>query len=464
MKTIAEQIRDLENTRAAKAARMTEVMQKSIDEERSTTEDESEEFDGIELEIKQIDEDLNRLKKLNILNGQSAKAVEPEAGKSVAGANASRGGPTIIMKPKDAPEKFEGQNFTRAVIARAVAHKANINPVDYAAARWGKTNPGLVEWMKTDVAAGGSNLFVSGWGGELVGFDARYNGDFVEFLYSKTLYDQLPLREVPANVYIKGQDGAATGYWVGEHNAIPASKSDFSTVGLTAMKVAAISVVSNELLRDSSPSAEMLVRDSLVEALAQRIDTTFISTAAGSTFVSPAGILNNIPGTTSAGTDTTGLLNDIKELRQRFITAKNSGGLVWVMNPGLASSIGLTRNALGQKEFSEINESGGMLEGNPVYVSHNVNANYLVLLKPSDIWRIGSGPLEVSISEQATIEMADNPTGSTKTPTDQSQGIVGMFQTESTAIKAVQAMNFQRRRESAVAWIKDADYGGGIST
>jgi HK97 family phage major capsid protein len=462
MKTIAEQIRDLENTRAAKAARMQAVLQKSIDEGRSTDEAEAEEFDGIELEIKQLDEDLVRLNKMNTLNSQSAKPLQPEAGKSIAGANASRGGPTIIIAPKDAPEKFEGQTFVRSVIAKAEARRLSMNPVDYAHNRWGKTNPSLVEWMKTDVAGLGATVTMPG--SELSLPDTTFMGDFIEYLNSKTLYNQLPLREVPANIYIKGQDGAATGYWVGEGKSIPMSKPDFSAVTLTPLKVGALSVITNELLRDSSPSAEKLVRDALVEAIAQRIDTTFISTTAAVNLVSPAGILNNIAGSTSAGTDNTGLLNDIKELRYDFISAKNSGGLVWVMNPALASSIGLMRNALGQKEFTEINESGGMLEGNKVYVSDNVNANYLVLLKPSDIYRIGNGPIEVSISEHATIEMATNPSGDSVTPTDQSQGIVGMFQAESTAIKVVQSINFARRRTSAVSWIKDADYGGAIST
>lgn len=462
MKTISEQIRDLENTRAAKAARMQAVLQKSIDEGRSTDEAEAEEFDGIELEIKQIDEDLVRLNRMNALNGQSAKPLQPDAGKSIAGANASRGGPTIIIAPKDQAEKFEGQTFVRSVIAKAMARNLSMNPIDYASQRWGKTNPGLVEWMKTDVAGLGSTF--GGPGSELVNVDSTYTGDFITFLHGKTLYNQLPLREVPANIYIKGQDGAATGYWVGEGKGIPMSKPDFSAITLAPLKVGALTVISNELLRDSSPSAEMLVRDALVEALAQRIDATFISTSAAVASVSPAGILNNIPGSTSKGTDNAGLLNDIKELRYDFIAAKNSGGLVWVMNPALASSIGLMRNALGQKEFTEINEMGGMLEGSPVYVSDNVNANYLVLLKPSDIWKIGSGALEVSISEHATIEMADNPSAASLVPTDQSQGIVGMFQTESTAIKAVQSMNFARRRTSAVSWIKDADYGGAIST
>jgi HK97 family phage major capsid protein len=458
MKTIAEQIRDLENTRAAKAARMTTVMQKSIDEGRSTDDAESEEFDTLEAEIKQIDDDLLRLKKLQVMQGQSAS---PVAGETKASGSASRG-PTIITRARDMDEKFEGQNFIRKAIARTIAKMDGISAVAYAEMRWGKTNPTLVDIIKTDIAGGGSG---SGeWGAELVTADNRYTGDFITYLYSKTLYNQLPLREVPANITIKGQDGAATGYWVGESKAIPMSKPDFSTVSLTPLKVAALTTMSKELLRDSSPSAEMWVRDALVQAAAQRIDTTFISATAATAGSTPAGILNNIPATNSAGTDSAGVLNDIKELRARFINAKNASGLVWCMNPGLASSLSLMRNALGQKEFTEINQNGGTLEGDPVYVSDNVTSTYLVLLKPSDIFRIGNGAVEVSMSEHATIEQADNPAGASDTPTDQSQGIVGMFQTESVAMKVVQSVNFARRRTSAVAWIDDADYGGSVST
>ena len=461
MKSIADQIKDLQAARAAKAGEASDVLQKGIDGDRSTTEDESELFDALDLEIKQLDEDLKRLNRMQVLNGQSAKEVTPEAGRSKAAASESRG-PTIFVKSADQDEAFEGQNFVRKAIARTMAKMDGLNAAAYAQHRWGKTNPQLVEIIKADVAGGGSG---SGeWGAELVTTDNRYTGDFIEFLYSRTLYNQLPLREVPAYVTIKGQDGAATGYWVGESKAIPMSKPDFSTVSLTPLKVAALTTMSKELLRDSSPSAEMWIRDSLVNAAAQRIDTTFISNTAAVTGSTPAGILFGIDPTTSAGTDATGVLNDIKELRQRFITAKNSGGLAWVMNPGLASGLSLMRNALGQKEFTEINQNGGTLEGDPVYVSENVSSTALILMKPSDIFRIANGGIEVSMSEHATIEQSGTPAGASDTPVDQAEGIVGMWQTESVALKVVQSINFARRRTSAVAWIDDADFGGNIST
>ena len=460
MKTIAEQIRDLENTRAAKAARMTEVMQKSIDEGRSTDEAESEEFDTLEAEIKQIDEDLTRLNKLQVMNAQAAKPIEA---KSVESGSAARSkGPTIISRKSDAEEKFKGQNFTRMVIAKSLGQMTQRSPLAIAAERWGKSNPLLVEVIKADVAGGGSG---SGeWGAELVSANAQYMGDFQEYLYGQTVYNKLPLREVPANVTIKGQDGAATGYWVGESKSIPATAADFSDVTLSPLKVGALAVVSKELLRDSTPAAEMLVRDALIQAAVQRIDSTFISTAAASAGVSPAGILNGIPPTSSAGTDGAAVLNDIKELLYAFIAAKNTGGLWHVMHPSLASSLSLLRNALDQYEFPTLNEDGGTLHGRNVATGDNVPSGAFIILKPSDIYRIGMGGIEVSTSEHATIEMDTAPAGATDTPVAPTGKTVGMFQTESMAIKVVQSINFARRRASAVAWINDADYGGAIST
>lgn len=458
MKNVTDQIKDLENTRAAKAARMQEVMQKSLDEGRSSEADEAEEFDNLANEIKTLDEDLVRLRTLEKFTAQRAT---PVAGTDSKSASASRSsGPTIIVASKDAEEKFKGQNYTRMVIAKALARMDADGPRASVIAqqRWGKSNPTLVAIMKANEVAGGGSG--SGeWGAELVQADGRYTGDFIDFLYAATVFDKLPLRQVPANVTIKGQDGAATGYWVGQSKAIPATAVDFSAVSLTPLKVAALAVISNELLRDSSPAAEQLVRDALVEASAQRVDSTFLSATAASAGVSPAGLLNGVTGITSAGVDGTGLRADIKALYAAFIAAKNAGGLMLVTNPSLAKSISLMTNALGQTEFPGLGTTGGTLLGDTVVTGDNVGANQLILLKPSDIWRIGDMGVEVSISRDAMIEQSTVPTGATDTPVAASATMTSMFQEESTAIKVVRPINFAKRRGSAVQYISDADYG-----
>lgn len=467
MKTIAEQIRDLEATRAAKAARMQDVLQKSMDEGRSSDEAEQEEFDTLDSEVKQIDNDLVRLKRLEALAVQKGRTVEaPTAGSDPAKAGAQQrgAGPTIIVKSGDKEDSFPGQSFVRKLIAKAVAidearemGQPVRSPAEIAAQRWGKTNPTLVQVIKAGVAGGGSG---SGeWGAELVSADNRYTGDFIEYLYGQTLFDRLALRQVPANVTIKGQDGAATGYWVGESKSIPVSAQDFSTVELKPLKVGAMSYATKELLADSSPSGEMLIRDGIVKASAQRIDTTFLSTAAASAGVSPAGILNGVAGHNTHGSTIDGVIADFKQLSAIFQSYKNSSGLAIVTTPDLARAMGLMLTSLGQFQFPDVGPDGGSMLKTPVYTGDNVPAGAFILLKPSDIWRIGDMGISVQVSDVATIEADTTPAGEADTPTAASATLMSMFGTESVAFKVVRRINFQKRRSHAVQYIDNADYG-----
>ncbi|WP_430244965.1 phage major capsid protein [Neorhizobium sp. DAR64861/K0K2] len=455
MKTIAEQIAALEASRQAKSARMSEVMQKSMDEGRSTDEAEQEEFDTLSGEIDALDGDLKRLRIMEKMQAAGAKPVIANQIKTAAAGTAARlGAPVVIKSDKD--EAFAGQNYTRMVIAKTLARLDGVSAEGIAAHRWGKSNPMLAQVVKAAVAGGGTEA--GEWGSELAQADTRYTGDFIDYLYAQTVFDRLPLREVPANVHIKGQDGAASAYWVGQSKSIPVTKADFFDVQLSALKVAAIAVISKELLRDSSPSAELLVRDALVQASAQRVDQTFLSAAAAVPNVSPAGILNGVTAGTSAGSDVDGVITDVKALYAGFIAANNADGLEFVTTQSLAKSLGLIQNVMGNWAFPGLSANGGTLLGDKVTAGGNVGSGDLILMRPSDIYKIGDRGVEVSLSTEAAIQMDDAPNGASDTPTSHT-GVVSMFQTESVAIKVVRPLNFAKRRASAVAYIGDADYG-----
>lgn len=443
--SLREQLARLHEARATKVARLAEL--KSAVEGGTASDAELSEFDQVTGEIEVGDNDI-RLKKAEIVTAYTADPVSPSV----------KTGVTIIVNKTDKEDSFKGQSYTRMIIAKAQAQLENISAVAVAQKRgWARTNPKLVELIKASVAGGGSG---SGeWGAELVTADARFTGDFIEFLHGMTVFDKLGLREIPANVLIKGQDGAATAFWTGESKGIKVTKPDFFNVTLTPLKVAAIAVLSNELIRDSSPSAEKLVRDALGEAAAQRIDTTFLSADAAVSTVSPAGILNGVTGGTSAGNDAAGVIADLKTLMSGFLTAKNAAGVKLVMTPSMALALSLMQNALGQTEFPGLTQEGGVLRGMPVVVGDNVASNDVIMLKPSDIYRIGDSGLEVDFSREATIEMADNPAGASDTPVALANFPVNMFQTNSTAVRVIRSINFAKRRSDAVAFITDAAYG-----
>lgn len=459
--TTMKGINELKELRAQKFARQQELVTAFKDANHTTTDEEKAEFDTLAGEIETLDQDI-RIKGFEASVARGASHID---GNSSAAGAASRG-PTGFVKKEDPEDKFQGQSFTRLIIARAAAFAAlkDGNPVsaaDIAQARWGKTHPKLVQYIRTAVAGGGTG---SGeWGAELAQSDTRYNGDFVNFLYSMTVFDRLPLREIPARVHVKGQDGAATGYWVGESKAIPVSKPDFSDVELLPLKVGAIATLSKELVMDSQPSAEMLVRDSLAQASAQRVDTTFLSAAAASAGVSPAGLLNGLSAFAPSGTDEAAVRADFQSLVQPFIQAHNAGGLVHVMTPSLALAISLLTNALGQYMFPGVLETGGTLLGRPVFTGDNVTAGDWIVLKPSDIWKIGDSGVQIAMTDTATIEQNDAPQGAGDTPTAASATLINLWQEDMIGFKVTRRINYAKRRTGCVQVLSNAEYGGVIS-
>ena len=447
-------LNELREMRETKAARLGELAAILKSDERQPTAEETSEFDSVRDEIGALDRDI-RCKEADLIIAGSAMRVEGH-----------KSAPTIFIKKTDPDDKFLGQSYTRLLVAKARAHLALregefVTPGQVAEKLWGKSHPNLVRFIKAGVAGGGTG---SGeWGAELADSDTKYMGDFIQYLYAMTVFDRLPLRSIPARVHVKGQDGASTGFWVGESKGIPVTTADFSDVELTPLKVAAIASCSRELVEDSSPSAEMLIRDSLAQALAQRVDTTFLGSGAASSGVSPAGILNGVTGLAPSGADADAVRADCQSLALPFIQAYKGTGLVHVMRPELAMAMSMLVNALGQTEFPDIEEAGGTLFRRQVYTGDNVTAGNWIVLKPSDIWKIGDSGIRVSMSDTATIEQDTAPQGAADTPTAASATLMSAFQTESVFFKVVRRINYAKRRSGIVQYIENAEYGGVVS-
>jgi HK97 family phage major capsid protein len=243
------------------------------------------------------------------------------------------------------------------------------------------------------------------------------------------------------------------------------SKDDFSSVSLSPLKVGALTAISIELLEDSSPSAMQLVQDSLIADSAQLIDTTFFSASAASAGVSPAGIVNGVAGTASAGTDAQGVVTDLDVLTQAFITAKNTGGLKYVSRPALAQKISGFLSFASAPIFPGLSEVGGTLQQKPYLTSDNVVSGDLLLIKPQDIFRIGDRGLSIDVSRDATLEFASDPTGSALgTPVAQSKQPVNLFASGMIGVRLIRRINWAKRRSSAVARITGAAYVPMIQT
>ncbi|WP_234838106.1 phage major capsid protein [Sinorhizobium medicae] len=453
MKTIAEQIAALEASRQAKSARMAEVMQKSIDEGRSTDEAEQEEFDTLASEVEAIDGDLKRLRALEKTQAGVAKPVVANQIKTGADGAAARSG--VLIKAAS-PEK--GIRFARYARCLGLARKGGRDLMSVVEEQYGTRDPDLVGVVKAAVSAVNTTTDVA-----LIGNEGGF-GDFVEFLRPMTIVGRfgaagIPgVRRVPFRVPLIRQTGGSVGYWVGEGAPKPLTKPAWGRTELSPLKAANIAVATMEALRDSSPSAETLLRDDLAAAIAAAIDTAFIDpTNAGSAGVKPASITNGLTAIPSSGNDAAAIREDVRLAMAAFIAANNplSAG-VWMMSATTALALSMMRTALDQPEFSGITMNGGTFFGLPVIVSEYIG-DYVVLANATDIWFADDGGVAVDMSTEASLQMMDNPTVNSVTPT--ATDLVSMFQTNSVAFRAERTINWARRRDTGVALISGVAWG-----
>ena len=312
------------------------------------------------------------------------------------------------------------------------------------------------------------------WAGNLVGDESTVFADFAEFLRPMTVLGKFgaggipSLRRVPFRTRLLGQTTGGEGYWVGEGAAKPLTSFDFSSTSLTPLKVANIAVLSMEVLRDPSPSAEMLVRDQLAAALSARLDVDFIDPdKSASANVSPASITNGITPITSTGNDADDVREDVRAIKNAFITANNptmSG--VWIMSAQTAMSLSLMVNALGQTEFPDVNENGGRFMGYPVitseYVTQATDGHIVILANASDVYFADEGGIQIDVSREASLQMDDAPTNASgASPTGTS--VVSLWQTNAVGMRAERTLNWARRRSTGVNWIQAVNWGEAAS-
>jgi hypothetical protein len=455
-------------------------------EGRTLSDAEIQENNSLEAEFETLQEDerVAALQLPTIPRGNAMARGIPEAAFNgnllpVGQRRASINAPTVLTRTTIAQrngDKFEGQSWARLQLAKlrtAVNFSEGIaeTPAEICAHVY-RDRPELARIASARrLAAGveGGGVLSGEAGSELRNLDAQYTGDFIEFLYSHTLFDQLGFRDVPADVRIKGIDGAYTGYWVGEKRSIPVSQGSYSAVDLNVLKAAGLTYLSKDLIRRSAPAAEMLFRDGVVQAVSQAVDTKAFSTDAASANVSPAGLFQGLTGQASAGGSIQNLYQDLAYLTSIFVAAKQSTKTVKLLsNRVVANQIAHLMSPLtGLPAFlGQLDENGGNLDGKVFLTGDNLPANNLVAIKVDDIWKIGDSGVQVSLSTDATIEADSAPTGEGVTPTAQSASMVSMFQTDSVAIKCVRDINYAYRRAQAIvtARITGADYNGVAST
>lgn len=461
--TIAEQISAFEQKRAASVARMDEIMSKSAESGSTLDEVQTQEYDGLDAEVKQIDGHLVRLKKHEATLLAKATPIVPGKVDDPSKGSAARGGSDVlVLGPRLAP----AQNMGRYAMAlyQAAGNPAGALAIVRGRKDWMDTAPSLEKVLMAAVATGDTTT--AGWASELV-YAQNLANEFIEFLRPMTILGKLTnIRRVPFNVRMGSQTSGSTGNWVGQAKPIPVSKLATSSLSLGITKAAGMVTIDDELMRSSSPSAELLVRDDLAETISVLLDVSFIDPNLGGVAnVQPASVLYGVTPITPSGTNLAAISTDVAAVFAAAIAANlNPATGVWVMTPTTALKLSLMMTSLGTRQFPDISINGGTWQGLPVIVSQSALiagspqfGQMIVLLLPREILLADDGQVTISISNEAALELLDNPTntgaGGTVATT-----MVSMYQTVSSAIRAVRYINWVKRRSTAAAFIQAANY------
>lgn len=319
-----------------------------------------------------------------------------------------------------------GLPFARTAIATALAKGVPAETAKITVARWGVAK-----------AATEAGATLSGsWGADLTDFE-RQAVEFFEAVAELSVIGQMAgLRRVPPLTRCVTRVDATTAEWRGEGQPQPISAGAFAAEALPLRELAAMTVVSRELLENGSTLAERAVRDDLLRAVADAMDRAFLDPAnTGTPGVKPASI--------TAGLTATNATNDLRADLAAFFAAfgGDMSRAYFIMHP--ATAAGLT-----SADHPGIGARGGELCGTPVLTTRNCPPGLLVLVDPAGI-AVAEGEGRAITSEHASVEMETTPTGDATTPT--AVEVVSLWQTNSVALGVSRQVNWSVIRPGAVA-------------
>jgi HK97 family phage major capsid protein len=457
--SLRKQIDSLQAKRNKHLDAMTALSELAAGEDRNFTEDEQKAFDKDKAEVDDIDAQMTRLAAAEQMIGKRAlpapSPLEPQGLQARA------------FKP------FPGQAFTRMVGALALA-KGNLLQAVELAKRWDNETPEVASvlrhavtvgsttsdhWLQRAAVAAGTTQDPT-WAAPLVNYRIM-SDEFIDLLRPATILGRLNgYRTVPFNVKIPRQTAGASAGWVGEGLSKPVSKLTFDQVTVPWSKIAVIVVITQELARFSVPSAEMLVRDDLIAAIAQFIDQQFIDgSVAAVAGVHPGSINNTSPNIPSSGATVAAVTNDLTAAILAMAAANiQMRNPIWIMHPQAAAFLAALRTTQDVFAFPSMSLSGQpgavatvpMLMGIPVLVSGNVPTvagtpvtSSITLLEQSELMVADDGGVTVDTSQEASLQL-DSAPATPPTP------LVSLWQQNLLGIKAERYIFWLMRRVAAV--------------
>jgi HK97 family phage major capsid protein len=241
----------------------------------------------------------------------------------------------------------------------------------------------------------------------------------------KRAYDQAMIRPrarvIPMStdtLNMPTSDSGPKVYWTAEAASKTTTSAQFGQFTLTALKMAAIMVTSDELNEDSTPNVIEYLTDEFASVIAEEEDKVFTS---GNGSTEPAGLDSYSLGTIDAGGDVKydHFVDAIYALKQAY--RQNA---VWICHQQVLAEI---------QKLQDDN-------GRPLLLNLNAKENPMILGRP--VLEVNSmDTTKIFVGDLSKYIIGDRSGMTMRTSQDAYVGSTSMFQTDQTAIRVVKRLD-----------------------
>ncbi|HHF0608847.1 TPA: phage major capsid protein [Pseudomonas aeruginosa] len=347
----------LREQRSAKVAAMKNLVDKAGAESRDLSADEIKQFDTLKAEERGLGEQIERAEYLQEIERRSAGA--PVSGNPSADFDKLAGSVSVV---KVIRAQMEGRSLEGAEAEYA----------QEAERRSGRKAEGAFVPMRAlETRADGVNTTTTA--PQIVPTVHRAD-QYIEPLRDRLLARQLGVRVLTGlsgNIVIPKFGSGLTLGWVGENEPVPEGEMTFGNVELSPKHTGGKTEMSRQLIQQSSPGIEQLVRDDLSYLVAKAIDLALIN---GTGAKQPLGVLN-APGT-QTGTLTSADWPSILALPE-LLELVNANAVNWLTTPQVKTKLAAAEKVPGSG--SGFLYQGGQMADLPLAATKQVPADTLIL-------------------------------------------------------------------------------------
>jgi len=180
------------------------------------------------------------------------------------------------------------------------------------------------------------------------------------------------------NISIPKYSGNVTAWASAENADATDGAGTFSEVTLSPKRLSSFITISRQLLAQSPDAMEVMLRNDLAEAIAQKLDETLFGAGSGST-TEPAGLFSGDYIMTGTSLDSV-VFSDVLATEEQ-VELKNGSEMVFVCDPKVKYALRSTQMANGLNFVWQ----DGEIDGRETIVSNSVNPKSLLAVDARDI-------------------------------------------------------------------------------